>query len=224
MSRVPLSPTEPRLAPRPFEAPPGLPTVYAPALVMTKILRMLRWIDDLPGQKLPAWGTDYRPQLNLWGAVLGFQKSPRGRWVVQCETCRQYSIRLMLQANGTWGCMHCTRLPSKSRLWIYFLAELVFAYRIQLYGGQQINRRRATLARMLAAKAGQARKVRDLWLLAVGAPLLTPPPAPVRCVRHPAFIGNPRGQLWAALAPLLVGAWVDSLLHPVAFRTRFGAA
>ena len=102
------------------------------------------------------------------------------------------------------------------------LGDYACGLRIGLTGSSMLSRRKFLLRRLRDRHLrGMGRGPLDLWLLAVGGPMLLPNPVWQRTPVGGAVSRN-LGPVWRRLAPQIVPAAVEGLLHPDAYRMRFG--
>lgn len=139
---------------------------------------------------------------------------------VECPTCQNVGQYLIEQPRRRWGCATCTKHPQHPMLEV-MLGDYVFAHRIGMRGKLLVRKHRR-LTRALAQVARDARTPAELLRLSLAVPVMKLP-LWERRVPHP--LGGislvMSGPMHKALAPHLVDAMVDSLIHPLAYMDRF---
>ena len=212
-----------------------LPLIWSPQIVYRRLKELAqvgeRFESRISRTELEAMATHcgiIRPKgWQIWQRHYPNGAQMRPRPLTVCPTCAREAWWLTAEG-GEWKCTRCTKwaLTRTENL----LGEFACAIRIGATGAS-IERRRQRLLRRLSLLAAKARTPKDLWLLAIGAPLvkqrLVRNRHGIHAVRRLAKLSRPApgvGPILRRLRPWVLEAHIEELLHPNAYMGRFGAA
>ena len=212
--------------------PPGTPILYSPSAVVARLRKAIGFAYSKQiGWRAGLW----RREANQVAERLGIRVG-RPRPLVRCPSCQSWAAFLQLEGRQ-WACRRCASAPVGGP-WVRI--GMVAAYRALGIWDRHARGLRQRLALRLLELAARARTYRHLLVLAVGGAVVGPEPlnwtgprasGPRRQREGPGTVWGPRGPEHEApgvvhqgLAPHLVDAMIDALLHPAAYAVRIATA
>jgi hypothetical protein len=200
--------------------------VWAPQLVWIRLYQLWRHVHGVQYGNIPETVHQAPPMLLAYAESCGIvRRTWRPGWhrpLTRCLACGRPAWRLYADGRQ-WRCPTCWPIERphadrrQRRRTEVLLSEYGCGLRIGLTG-QSMRQRRARLIERLARLAVVARDPHDLWLLAMGGPVVQWRPT---WNRHPPRFG-PSGPVKERLRKLLIPCAIDQLLHPMAYLARFG--
>lgn len=204
---------------------PGVPIVWHPGLVHHRLQQLARVVErpktvvgdhrlfreEVAEYAQQCWIVRDLSWKTQWGPP---------RPLVICPTCRVQAWRLYQHRSGWWVCSGCEPWPlTRTDL---LMSEYACGIRIGLTNKSMRKRHERLMAR-LSGIARKARTPEDLLILASAGPLVGFKPIWDRTTTRGSNLRKQApGPVHRALAPHLLQAMVDQLLHPLAFLHRFG--
>ena len=220
--------------------PAWLPLIWSPALVLERISELWLTVACLPRPMVIGRRTTVAREVVAYAEEAGVDVGARWRVSTVCPRCRWQAELLRQGPDGYWACRGCRDWEGTGKVGRFERVDVALgAYacglRIGLSGAIRMTMLRRELVRIGARIARRPRREADIRRLLGIAAL-----AGRRARWTPSLAGRWRwrrtghagmtpvlqvapGPLQAAMAPHLIPAMIDSLLHPTAYLARFGA-